>query len=624
MRKSDKKKKRLLWILGGTLAVASLGIGIWFVSRSGGDPVNVYPFRHLGMTEYWGDSRESYGPVTTDKIQTVFLSDTQSVTEILVKPGDPVKKGDVLMRFDTTLDDLALERKRLDVEKLKLQKQAAQERLEEIREMVPMVIPEETEPEQNPARPDLGTALKGSHKIYASTRYSGMSPETAMICWLKQDAVVSNDLLEQLRQQSVRYRGTQIRTASSASGVVEEEFFEEILEEEFIEDEFFEEIIEEEVLPEIPETEPPEEPELPDEPEVTDPPIVPDPPEEPEETEVPDQPTEGTQPPETQAPELPDVDTRTESFYVVFKITAGNMSLGNREVWQGIQVFGDESSGFAMKFFNALMVPDHSVTVKEEEQEESDVQFDPGSGYTSAQIAEMRSQQEKAIRDLNLKIDMAEAEYKIMEAEMNDGQVYAKIDGEVISVLTEEEARETRHPVLKISGGGGFYVEGSISELEMDGLSAGQEVTINDWNTGMTYTGEVMDLRTFPSKQDNWNGNGNPNVSYYPFRVFVTGDADLQEGSFVSVMYSTASAEHGIYLENAFLRTEQGQHYIWLRGADGKLEKRFVTVGKSLWGNYTEILSGLTEEDFLAFPYGKELKEGAPTAEADISELYSY
>jgi len=621
MKKPDKKKKRILWLLGGTLAAAALGTGIWFTARGSGEPVNVYPFHYLGMTEYWGDSRESYGPVTTDKIQTVFLSDTQTVTEILVQPGDTVKKGDILMTFDTTLDDLALERKRLDVEKLKLQKQAAQERLEEIREMVPMVIPEETVPQQNTVNTNLGTALKDSHKIYAGTKYNGMTPETAMICWLHNDTVVGEEMLEQLRQQAARYRGNQLRTASSASAeeeILEEEFFEEILEEEVVEEEFFEEILEEEPLPELPETEHPEEPDISDEPEVTDPPAVPD------EPDVPDPPTENTQPPETQEPELPDVNTQTEGFYVVFKVTAGNMSLGNREVWQGVQVFGDSSSGFALKFFNAAMVPDHSVTVTEDNREESEPEIDLGSGYTSAQIAEMRSQQEKTIRDLNLKIDMAEAEYKIMETEMNDGHVYAKIDGEVLSVLTEAEARETRHPVLKVSGGGGFYIEGSISELEMDGLSAGQEVTINDWNTGMTYTGEVLELRTFPTGADNWNGSGNPNVSYYPFRVFVDGDADLQEGSYVSVMYSTAAAEHGIYLENAFLRTEQGNSYVWLRGASGKLEKRFVTVGKSLWGSYTEILSGLTEEDFLAFPYGKELQEGAPTAEADISELFSY
>ena len=75
----------------------------------------------VGMTEFWGDNQESYGPVTTDRIQTVFLSDTQTITEVKVKEGDEVKKGDVLMTYDTTLSELELERKRLDVEKAKLQ-----------------------------------------------------------------------------------------------------------------------------------------------------------------------------------------------------------------------------------------------------------------------------------------------------------------------------------------------------------------------------------------------------------------------------------------------------------------------------------------------------------------------
>ena len=609
-----KQKKKLLLILAAAAAAAA-GIGIFLAVRGGGEPVNVYPFHYLGMTEYWGDSRESYGPVTTDKIQTVFLSDTQTVTEILVQPGDTVKKGDILLSFDTTLDDLALERKRLDVEKLKLQQQAARERLTQIQNMVPMVIPEDVGGglDSGSESVDLGTALKGSHKIYAGTQYNGATPETAMICWLSSDTAVGEELLEQLRLKSAQYRGSQFRTASSASAVEEivEEVFEEEIFEEIVEEEIFEEIIEEEIPPEIPEEE------FPEDPGYEDPPQQPEPP--PQEPEIPEE-----EEPDPE-PELPEVDDTVENYYVVFKITAGNMSLGMQEVWQGVQVFGDSSTGFALKFFNAAMVPDHSQVTQDSTDEESYYpETSPDSGYTSAQIAEMRSEQEKIIRDLNIKIKMAEAEYKIMQTEMNDGHVYAKIDGEIVSVLTEEEARETKHPVIKVSGGGGFYIEGSISELEMDGLELGQEVTVNDWNTGMTYTGEVIELRDFPSNRDNWNGSGNPNVSYYPFRVFVDGEADLQEGSHVSVMYSTGAAEHGIYLENAFIRTEQGRHYVYLRGSDGKLEQRFVTVGKSLWGSYSEILSGLTEEDLLAFPYGKEVKAGAPAVEADISELYAY
>ena len=140
----------------------------------------------------------------------------------------------------------------------------------------------------------------------------------------------------------------------------------------------------------------------------------------------------------------------------------------------------------------------------------------------------------------------------------------------------------------------------------------------------MTYTGTVESIGDFPSSSGYWSGIGNPNVSYYPFTVFVDGSADLQAGSYVSVMYSTSTGENGIYLENPFLRTEGGESYVYVLGRNGRLEKRTVVVGKSLWGSYKEILSGLTEEDYIAFPYGKNVKDGAPAEKSeDMSKLYS-
>ena len=48
------KKKKKLWIpvTAATLA-AALGAGIWFSTQSS-EPVNVYPFMNIGMTEFWG------------------------------------------------------------------------------------------------------------------------------------------------------------------------------------------------------------------------------------------------------------------------------------------------------------------------------------------------------------------------------------------------------------------------------------------------------------------------------------------------------------------------------------------------------------------------------------------
>ena len=243
---------------------------------------------------------------------------------------------------------------------------------------------------------------------------------------------------------------------------------------------------------------------------------------------------------------------------------------------------------------------------------------------TAAEIAKMRREQEKKIKELAASAKMTESEYNLMVREFTDGNIRATLDGQVVSLLTEEESRQNKQPMMKVSGGGGFFVQGSVSELEKAKLKIGQEVTINDWNTGMTYTGQVESIGDFPTQDDGWNGTGNPNASYYPFRVFIDGTADLQEGSYVSVTYSAAEAENGVYLENPFLRTDDGDPYVYVRGKNGRLEKRMVTTGKSLWGSYTEIRSGLTADDYIAFPYGKTVKPGAVTEESDLSALYGY
>ena len=202
-----KKRKKLLLVTASVISLAALGAGIWFATRGGGEPVNVYSFQHIGMTEFWGDAQESYGPVTTDKIQTEFLSDTQTVTAVKVKDGDMVKKGDVLFTFDTTLDALSLERKRLEVEKVKVQIKAAEERLQDTREMVPYEPPKPTEPEEA----DLGKELKKPYAISPRVgedkkAYDGKSKETAVICWLKDGVPITDAILEELLQTAIKYQ----------------------------------------------------------------------------------------------------------------------------------------------------------------------------------------------------------------------------------------------------------------------------------------------------------------------------------------------------------------------------------------------------------------------------------
>ena len=589
MMKRNSKMKKLLIAAVSLILVGAIVAGIWFYSGTNAEPVKVYSFNYMGMTEYWGDSQESYGYVQTDRVQTVFLSTTQTVTEVLVAPGDEVKKGDVLLTFDTTLSDLAVERKRLAVEKLKLQLEDAKTQLRQINSMKPMVIPKPSEDEDKDE--NKGTALTEAYRISNQSKFDGSAPEKALICWLNSSTPITDDVLAALLKQAEEFQNKNAENSSGSSSESNE----------------------------LPPTESATEPPAATPP-ATDPPATNPPATEPPATNPPATEPPATNPPATEPPATEPEPIKVTQFYVVFKVTSGNMSLGSRTVWQGVIVNVTDSGKFGMKFYDAGALTDHMLAA--DETAPTTPQIDYGSGYTASQIAEMRSQQEKTIKDLEFQIKMAEAEYKIMLTEVNDGKVYAEVDGTVVSLLTEEEAQMTGQPMLKVSGGGGFHVEGSISELSRDEMTIGTEVTINDWRSGMVYTGTIQSIGDYPSSQNSWNGMGNPTATYYPFTVFVAEDADLQSGSYVSITYSAGTTQSGIYLENPFLRTENGQSYVYVRGADGNLEQRFVTTGKSLWGSYTEILSGLTAEDYLAFPYGSEVKPGAPTREAEIQELY--
>ena len=208
-----RNAKKVLLLVLSLLLAAAIGIAIYLSSGPTGDPVKVFSFYNIGMTEYWGDSQESYGYVQTDKVQTVFLSTTQTVTEILVSQGDQVKKGDVLMTFDTTLSDLSVERKRLDVEKRKLQLEEANAELKRINSMKPMVIPDppkETEP-------NLGTALTTPYKISTKAAYDGSSSGKAMICWLSSGTAISDEIFSALKEQATILQNLNVKAPSSAS-----------------------------------------------------------------------------------------------------------------------------------------------------------------------------------------------------------------------------------------------------------------------------------------------------------------------------------------------------------------------------------------------------------------------
>lgn len=552
------KKKSILVACGTVVAVAAVGAGIFAATHSsGGKSVKVYSFDIVGMTDYWGDSQESYGPVRSDNIQTVMLSDTQTVTGIKVKEGDTVKKGDLLMSFDTTLTDLALEKKRLSVEQLKLQLQQEEARLGELLDTPPYTPPTvvETEPvyddyqepeETEEPITELTVSSKGEKDEYRKDNYPGSSKDNPVICSIPRESTsISDEMLGKVK--------TAIETKRKIAKAVD-------------------------------------------------------------------------------SGELQESDYVIAEYFAVFKATEDNLPSSTKVFWQGAHVSCGEDK-YTIELFDASKQDDFSFDKSILDKPTipipsftppsyGDDTADQGPSYTKEELTQMIEQQRKTILDVKYKIKVAEAEYSIAQREANDGNIYAEVDGKVVSVLSQEEAKENQQPIIKVSGGGGFYISGSISELNREKLAIGSEVTVTDYRNGGVYTGTVESVGDFPTSDDNNYGNGNPNVSYYPFTVFVDESADLVGGNYVNIQYSLSQGSGGIYLQNPFVRKEKGESFVYVQGENGKLEKRTVATGKSVWGSYTEILSGITMEDKLAFPYGKTVKPGAPTEEGDYSTLY--
>ena len=561
------------WIISGAAILAAVGIGAGIfalASKSGGKSVYVYNLEICGMTDYWGDSQSTSGQVRADNIQAVLLSDTQTITGVEVKQGDKVKKGDLLLSFDTTLTELGLEKKRLAVEQLKLELEEEQQRLLEIQSYSPYT-----------PRTDDGSYIGGGsegdpftydHYPYVNSSdiadviaawqkegADGSSSDAPLILWTKKDRIVDYDLLGEMAVFLQEYRYTEAMADYDVKMAQYEQAHAawEALEE-------------------------------------------PDPDAEP------------------QPPTLP-VKEAVSDYWMILKSTYGNMTLGSNAVFMGMHVYL-QSGSFLFLPFDTSGYYDYTRPAEPETPAE-DVEPDPGPFYTLEEIVKMKEDQKKKILNVEYKIKIAEAEYNIAQKEANDGNIYAEVDGTVVSVLTEEEARANQTPIIKVSGGGGYYVTGSISELERDKLELGSEVTISDWRTGSMCTGTVQSIGDFPSSDRSY-GNGNPNASYYPFTVLVDESADLVPGYYVDMEYTLSdSTDNGFYLSNAFVRTEQGASFVYIQGENGHLERRDVVTGKTVWGSYTQILSGASKDDLFAFPYGKTVKAGAPTQQGDYSTL---
>lgn len=260
--------------------------------------------------------------------------------------------------------------------------------------------------------------------------------------------------------------------------------------------------------------------------------------------------------------------------------------------------------------------------------EEPDINFeDIGPAYSADELKKMILEKEKEISETILNIKVAKSEYKTLESELKDTTVYSNIDGVVKTVLKTDDPEIKTKPIIVISGGGGYYITGYIGELSLDQVKPGQKVMAMSYSSGSMVEGEVKEVSNIPLEGYRNFGMGNSNVSYYPFTVFVSEEAQFREGDYVQLTpqaeTDVEASSSSLYLMKAFILEENGKYYVYVANQDNKLEKRQIFINGGAYENL-KIQSGITESDRVAFPYGKNVKEGATAVDGSLEDLYNY
>ena len=310
------------------------------------------------------------------------------------------------------------------------------------------------------------------------------------------------------------------------------------------------------------------------------------------------------------------------SVTVVFQVRESDNPKGELLRAWGMTFDRHADGGYSFTVFQ----PDESFSETGDEPETAPPETEPEpdeGGYTAAEIARMRTEQQREIRETETKLKVERLKLKKLQLEIDTGVVTAALDGVVKYVATEEEARSEGKPVVTVSAGGAWYVTANVGELALEDLSVGDEAEIRSWMTDGVCTGRVTEISRTPAV-GYYGGDGNPNVSYYPVTVEADASAVLQEGDYVSVSFGGHADSSGLYLDQPFIRTENGRSYVYALGGNDRLERREIVTGKVLWGSTVEIAGGLSMDDYIAFPYGKDVKPGAKTEISDISALYEY
>lgn len=554
-----KIKRVIAAVVGSAAAVGAVAGGIYGYKAYQDQKLvaEVQPVSNINMG-YFGDSATSYGMVTNDSSQEIYLDSSKSAKQVFVKEGDTVKVGDPLMEYDMAEVQIDIERKKIELNTIENNLAMATHKLDSLKNAKPV---DKTPPKINTEE------LK---KYEEQDKINQSIPETD-----EKDANIYNFLTATSIPYNVT-RNEQTGELVYPAGTAEDPYIYYCNANAYAYGSFFNEI-------------------------------------RPKEDGTPgkhvvfyvckkDADGKMLMEPDAEGKPKPVIDTDLADHTAQLN--------GN-----SIPADYDESRMWYL-FTGKEYIPTSLADQYMEEFMEHATDWEPPKGYTKEELVKEITETEKQIKSLDIQRRQQQLKLESLEQTASDGIVYAKVDGIVKTVGDPQEFRQNGTAFLVVTGDEGLYVSGTISELLLGDISVGMVVTANAWESGMTFEATITEISDYPVS-GNSMGEGNPNVSYYSYTAYIEDSSALRNGEYVDLAIAANQSDAGgLFIEQAYVREENGKSYCMIADENNRLKKQYVVTGRTAYGTAIEIKSGLSEDDRIAFPYGKNAVEGVAVTDA--------
>lgn len=545
-----------------TVGVLLLGGGIWFAAgKLKKSEIKVYPMEELSQ-QIWGETNSLEGVVSSNVSQEVRLMDKQLVSQVHVQEGQEVKEGDPLLTYDMTLVNIDLEMEKLNKEQLKVKKKGLENELKNLKN-----------DKKNMAAGSKPYKIEFLSNIEEKPEERETSQEqvrpSGVYKRLYRDIAIDNTEFpndDAIIENAIPYSG---------KGTKEDPYVYVCQKGVLIQGEFLN--------------------------------------------------------------QLAGFDASgnrvREPYYCKLEVRSDNSFDGTLQAAMILDGSAIESRVESSDWFRTRlgkneweeMLPQEEVPPGEVIPELPDGTGNaiPDNeiigGYSKEELEKAIKEKEKEIKTTELDIKESDLKIKKVEQELQSETVSSTVNGVVKKVGDPAKGEVDGEPFIVVESSEGVYIEGVVSEALLEKVKAGQIVTGMAYESGTFFEAEVKEVSPYPSSgYQRYDGR---ELTYYPFTAYIADSTGLKDSEMVNMeLPAEDGGMTGIFIGKEYIRSKEGEDFVYKEGKNGKLEKQPVRTGQTFYGSIVEIKDGLTMEDHIAFPYGKKVKEGAKVKRTSLME----